>query len=121
MRSYHFGGKKVQYLSGDVWDTNSWSRLEGSRFNLVFSDALHSPEAILFEFEMLVKYGLLGDRFVIVWDDLEGKMKKAFYKIVRKYHEKFNIRDIYLLQVNGWIGENERPHSVGIISNFELG
>ena len=37
--------------------------MEGNQFNLVFSDALHTPEAILFEFEMLAKYGLLADKF----------------------------------------------------------
>ena len=120
LKTYTFGNKNVRYLSGDVWDAHSWARLENGRFNMIFSDALHSPEAILFEFEMLVKYRLTAERFVIVWDDLEGKMKNAFYKIARKYDETFNIKDIYLLQVNGWIGENERPHAVGIISNFPI-
>jgi len=120
LKTYTFAGNNVRYLSGDVWDTNSWARLENGRFNMIFSDALHSPEAILFEFEMLVKYRLTAEKFVIVWDDLEGKMRKAFYKIARKYNELFNIQDIYLLQVNGWIGENERPHTVGIISNFTI-
>jgi hypothetical protein len=120
LNTYRFKDKNVRYLSGDVWDSNSWARMEGNRFNMIFSDALHSPEAILFEFEMLVKYRLTAEKFVIVWDDLEGKMKNAFYKIARRYDETFNIKDIYLLQVNGWIGENERPHAVGIISNFAI-
>ncbi|HLZ86103.1 MAG TPA: class I SAM-dependent methyltransferase, partial [Puia sp.] len=118
LSSYTYRDKKVGYLSGDVWDVNSWSKLEGNRFNLVFSDALHTPKAILFEFEMLVKYRLLDDRFVIVWDDLVGKMKNSFFKIIRKYNKVYQIKDIYLLEINGWVGENEGPHSVGIISNF---
>jgi len=118
LKNYQFGAKKVSYLSADVWDVNSWSKLQGSKFNLVFSDALHTPEAILFEFEMLVKFGLLGEKFVIVWDDLEGKMERSFHKIIRKYNEVYGIRDIYLLKINGWVGENERAHTVGIISNF---
>ncbi|HXB06182.1 MAG TPA: class I SAM-dependent methyltransferase [Puia sp.] len=118
LSEFTYRNKRVNYLSGDVWDANSWARLEGSRFNLVFSDALHTPKAILFEFEMLVKYRLLDDRFIIVWDDLVGKMKNSFFKIIRKYNKVYQIKDIYLLEINGWVGENEGPHSVGIISNF---
>jgi len=118
LSEFSFNSKKVSYLSADVWDSNSWAKMEGDQFNLVFSDALHTPEAILFEFEMLVKYGLLADKFIIVWDDLVGKMQKSFFKIIRRYNEVYGIKDIYLLDINGWVGENEGPHSVGIISNF---
>jgi hypothetical protein len=120
LKTYAFGDKKVAYLSADVWDEGSWERLQGQKFNIVFSDALHTPKAILFEFKMLEKYGLLDDRFVIVWDDLVGKMQDSFYKIIRRYNAAYCIRDIYLVPVNGWVGQHESPHSVGIISNFEF-
>lgn len=112
--------RQIAYLSADVWDEASWARLKGNKYNIVFSDALHTPQAILYEFKMLEKYGLLDDRFVIVWDDLVGKMKNSFFRIIRRYNERYGIKDIYLLEVNGWIGVNEGPHSVGIISNFEF-
>lgn len=118
LSAFQYKSNTVSYLSGDVWDTNSWAKLEGNKFNLVFSDALHTPKAILFEFEMLVKYGLLADKFVIVWDDLVGKMTNSFFKIFRKYNKVYQVKDIYLLEINGWVGQNEGPHSVGIISNF---
>jgi hypothetical protein len=118
LSEFTYKNKNVSYLSADVWDTNSWAKMEGNKFNLVFSDALHTPQAILFEFEMLVKYRLLDERFVIVWDDLVGKMQKSFFRIIRKYNEVYGIKDIYLLDINGWVGNNEGPHSVGIISNF---
>ena len=120
LKNYTFGDKKAAYLSADVWDEGSWEKLKGNKYNIVFSDALHSPKAILFEFKMLEKYQLLDDRFVIVWDDLVGKMQDSFYKIIRRYNEAYGIRDIYLLKVNGWVGEHEEPHTVGIISNFTL-
>lgn len=120
LKKFDYKGQQVNYLCADVWDENSWSKLEGNKYNLVFSDALHTPKAILFEFEMLVKYQLLDEKFVIVWDDLVGKMKNSFFKIIKKYDQKYQIRDIYLLNINGWIGEHEKPHSVGIISNFIL-
>jgi hypothetical protein len=119
-KKYEFEGAEVNYLCADVWDENSWSKLKGKKFNIVFSDALHTPQAILFEFEMLVKYELLDEQFVIVWDDMVGKMKNSFYKIIRKYDKLYNIQDIYLLSINGWVGQNEAAHSVGIISNFKL-
>jgi hypothetical protein len=120
IRRFSFHDKIINYVSADVWDEKSWSMLKGSKYNLVFSDALHTPEAILFEFEMLVKYELLADQFIVIWDDLVGKMKDAFLAIIRKYDRVYRIKDAYLISVNGWIGQHERPHSVGIISNFEI-
>ena len=120
LAQYNYKEALVQYLSADVWDENSWKKLEGNKFNIIFSDALHTPEAILFEFEMIVKYGLLDSKFIIVWDDLVGKMKKSFFKIIKKYDKSFGIKEIYFLKINGWVGQHEEPHSVGIISNFNL-
>lgn len=117
---FEFNGKEVNYLCADVWDENSWAKLQGNKFNLIFSDALHSHKAILFEFEMLVKYNLLDKKFVIVWDDLVGKMRNSFFKIIKKYNNNYQIKDVYLLNINGWVGQNESPHTVGIISNFPL-
>jgi hypothetical protein len=120
VKSYGFRDMNVSYLSADVWDEASWAKLKGNKYNIVFSDALHTPEAILFEFEMLVKYDLLDEKFVIFWDDLVGKMKRSFYKIIKKYKKVYQIQDIYLLQINGWVGEHEIPHSVGLISSFAI-
>jgi hypothetical protein len=119
-KKFTYKDKPVNYISADVWDENSWSKLQGNKFNLVFSDALHSAEAILFEFEMLTKYSLLDDKFVIVWDDLVGEMETAFYDIIKKYNYKYSIKDKYLLKINGWVGQHEEKHSVGIISNFKI-
>ena len=120
LNAYSYKGNAVKYLCADVWDENSWSKLEGNKYNFIFSDALHSPEAILFEFRMLVKYKLLDKYFIIVWDDLVGKMKNSFYSIIRKYNEAYSIKEIYLLEINGWVGEHEKAHSVGIISSFDF-
>ncbi len=120
LKSYNFRQNKIRYLCADVWDQNSWAKLKGHRYNLIFSDALHTPEAILFEFEMLAKFELLDEKFIIVWDDLVGKMKNSFYRIIRKYHQAYRLKEIYLLEINGWVGEHEKAHSVGIISSFDF-
>lgn len=117
---YLYKQKEVNYLSADVWDERSWARLKGEKFNLVFSDALHTPKAILFEFEMLVKYDLLDDRFVMVWDDLVGKMKNSFFRILKKYDKKYQVKESCLVNMNGWVGEHEAPHTNGIIANFSF-
>ena len=120
LTSYKYFKKNIAYVCGDVWDSSSWKKLSGQKFNVIFSDALHTPEAIQFEFEQIVKNSLLDENFIILWDDLEGEMEIAFYKIIRKYKKYFNIKEIYLLKLNGWIGEHERKHNIGIISNFNF-
>ena len=120
LKNLKFSDKDINYLCADVWDENSWAKLKGNKYNIVFSDALHSSKAILFEFEMLAKYELLDEKFIIVWDDLIGKMRKAFFKIIRNYDKKYQIKDVYLVPLNGWVGQFENPHSVGIISNFPI-
>ncbi len=120
IKEFSYKSNKVAYVSGDVWDEGSWRQLKENKFNLIFSDALHSPEALLFEFEMIFKYDLLADKFIIFWDDLEGRMQNSFFKIIKKYDKEYLIKDVYLLKVNGWIGENERRHTVGIVSNFTI-
>lgn len=110
----------INYISGDVWDENNWAKMGNSHFNLIFSDALHTPEAIIFEFEMLVKYNLCAEKFVIIWDDIVGGMQDAFFEIYKKYNKEFNAKEYYLIKTNGWIGQYEEEHSIGIISNFKF-
>lgn len=113
---------QVSYLNGDVFDEVSWKALEGKQFNIIFSDALHSPEALLKEYEMICKYNLLDrDEFLLIWDDLGGNMSNTFNVIWNDLKLKYNLRDeskqIFLL--NGWIGKNEYKHEIGIIMNFK--
>lgn len=108
---------QVKYLAGDVLDEGCWKELskEGP-FNLIFSDALHTTEALIWEYEMLVKYDLLNENdLIICWDDLEGEMLDAFHHItsslVKKRRKRGGHR--FLMSIKGWMGENERDHCVG--------
>ncbi|WP_431216016.1 hypothetical protein ACQ86N_16025 [Puia sp. P3] len=47
-------------------------------------------------------------------------MQKSFFRIIKKYNDVYGIKEVFLVDINGWVGENEGPHSVGIISNFEF-
>jgi len=72
---------KIYYLAGDIYDESCWSKLQGRKFNIIFSDALHIPDAPLYEFKMLKKYNLLADKFMIFWDDLNHGLERSFIHI----------------------------------------
>jgi len=111
----------VKYLSGDILDENSWQKLNGHKFNLIFSDALHDPNALLFEFKMIQKYKLLNnDEFIIMWDDLGGEMTISFMKIWFELKRKYNLRkkNMFMINLRGWLGVNEAYHTYGVI-HFE--
>ncbi|WP_146131523.1 hypothetical protein [Merismopedia glauca] len=109
----------VTYISGDVFDENSWKCLSGKKFNIIFSDALHCPKALLYEWEMIKKYDLLDrDEFVIFWDDLGGEMEKSFVEIWTEISQMYNLSNHHKVRVklNGWLGL--KVHQIGIIMNF---
>jgi hypothetical protein len=117
---YEANQNTVSYLSGDILDENSWKRLWGQKFNLVFSDALHDPEALLFEWKMIEKYRLLNDNeFVIAWDDLGGLMTISFIRIFAEIRKRYRLqrRNGFLTHCRGWLGVNEPEHAIGIIVN----
>ncbi len=115
---YKFGSNRIRYVSGDVFDNNSWARLRGEKFNLIFSDAFHSPYAIEFEYSMLKKHKLLDPSgFVMIWDDLGGSMTKPFLKIYNDLKLIYGLeaRNVALNRYRGWFGQHEGKHLVGIV------
>jgi len=112
------GKGRVRYLNGDIWDEASWQRLRHEKFNVIFSDAFHDPNAVLFEFEMLRALELLDlDAFVLVWDDLSGGTTRSFFRIFSELKRRLGAGNVRLdvMTVNGWLGMNEHPHTVGVI------
>ena len=110
-------------MAGDIWDENSWPKLSGKKFNLVFADALHDPKALLWEYEMIEKYSLLDENFIYFWDDLNNGLENSFKTIVGDLKVKRWIKNdkIYLIKINGWLGNNYHlKPDVGIISNLKL-
>ncbi len=111
----------MAYLSGDILDENSWRRLSGRKFNLIFSDALHDPKALLFEWEMIERYKLLNeDEFVMIWDDLGGEMTISFIRIWSRIRDRYGPHKPRKLvtQCRGWLGVNEPEHIIGIITSI---
>jgi hypothetical protein len=122
LSKFTYNNNNVNYLAGDIWDENSWSKLKGNKFNIIFSDALHDPEALLWEYKMIKKYDLLADDFIFFWDDLNAGLKESFEFIANdlKVANKKITNKPYYLKLNGWLGVNEHQHEVGIISNITL-
>jgi hypothetical protein len=123
LSSYKFGSNTIDYLAGDIWDEVSWSKLKGEKFNIIFSDALHDPKALLWEYKMIKKYGLLAETFIYIWDDLNNGLEDSFKIITRdiKKERKLDNSKISLIKINGWLGENYHlKHDVGIITSIEL-
>lgn len=114
---YALNQNRIKYISGDIFDENSWRRLAGSKYNIIFSDAFHSPDALLHEYEMIKKYGLLDeDEFLLVWDDLQGQMENSFNNIWVDLIQKYNLKEDnkLRLRLSGWLGLN--VHEIGIVT-----
>ena len=112
----------IDYISADIFDEKGWEKLRNKNFNLILSDASHTPEAILFEYEMMEKYHIFNrDSFIIFWDDLGGKMTESFLSIITHMKKKYNINrtNCYLLELSGWIGQQEFKHQIGIIDKSD--
>lgn len=120
LTTYYYAKRnnEISYLSGDIFDENSWKRLSGNKYNLFYSDAFHTPDALIYEYEMITKYLLIDDEeFILVWDDLHEEMEKSFDKIWHKLQKKYNLKENNRLRIglNGWLGQNEFIHEIGII------
>jgi hypothetical protein len=114
---YKLGGNSVEYVAGDLFDGATWERLRGKAFNLIFSDAFHSPEALLMEWENISRLQLLADGpFAMVWDDLTTDgMRRAFYEIAVAVTRRRPTSLVSLELLQGWVGKREDLHPIGII------
>jgi len=112
-------GSQVLYLAGDVNDELLWQQLRGHRFNLIFSDALHSPEGLRTEYLAWKENKLLDERqCTIVWDDLDRlEMRAEFHNIaidlVRETEPSRRVASVEFYR--GWVGVHEYRHVIGIL------
>lgn len=127
MRWYRYGTNQIGYLQGDIASVDDWSALAGARFNLILSDACHQPEMLRQEFVMLQRYGLLDPAgFVMVWDDLDrredGAITRAFLDIAHVLQLGHGAPSdaCFRLELNGWLGQHEHKHTIGVINNIGL-
>jgi hypothetical protein len=114
---YRLDGNRVEYVAGDLFQSATWQRLRGRKFNLVFSDAFHSPEALLMEWENISRLQLLAEGpFAMIWDDLSSKgMRDAFYQIAGALKRSRAKVAVSLEFYQGWVGKRERLHPIGLV------
>ncbi len=78
---------RFAYVQGDQFDTRTWAAMKPRRFNFVFSDGVHTPEALLSELDFLLEHDLLdlSGPFTMYWDDLQHiTMQTAFVQCAER-------------------------------------
>jgi hypothetical protein len=110
-------GNKINYICADIFDERAWQLLAGGGFSLVLSDALHTPQALDFEWRQMTKLNIFSPKkLMIMWDDLDGEMKDWFdaKRPDIAGHLGVNIQNVSTLFLNGWLGRREFPHRLGL-------
>ena len=121
---YHSKGKnEIYYFKNNVLSKDGadiFKKLLDEKVNVIFSDALHSKEGILSEYENIIKSNL-SDNFYYYFDDLnmydveEGV--NEIYKDLKSSNP--NIK-YYSFWTYGWIGQYEKLHKIGLITTFDI-
>ena len=74
---------------------------------------------MLAEFDFLIK-NILDTSFIIYYDDLNKNIENAFENIVKDLSSKYpKIKAVSFL-INGWLGQNEKMHRNGFITNTDF-
>lgn len=114
---------EIFYFKGDVLsqkDLYEFNNTLSYKFNLIFSDALHTPEGLQSEFDNIIIPNLSSE-FLIYYDDLDFKgLENKFIEIGLNLNKLYQNISLYTFKVNGWVGQNEMPHKNGIITNLNL-
>ena len=114
---------KLFYFQGsvlDLNDTNKFNNYFNQKFNIIFSDALHTPEGVMSEYENIISKKL-DSEFILYFDDLDfpGLQEVAeeiFNDLSKKRKELFFTS----FKIYGWVGQYEKMHTNGIISNINF-
>lgn len=114
---------KLTYFRGSVLNQDHlkiFNKNINEKFDIVFSDALHTPEGVMSEYTNIISNNL-NDDFILYFDDLDFpglfEVVKDIYKEIKslKNNVTFTTFKIY-----GWIGQYEKMHKNGIISNLDF-
>ena len=120
IQNFTFNENKITYFKGDVFYKNDLENFKTmfKKANFIFSDAHHSYNGLISEYENLINNSL-DTYFILYYDDLKGELLKAFLEISNKLSHKYNLTTLTFL-INGWVGSNEKMHRNGIISNLDV-
>lgn len=115
------------YYVGDVlneFQTMEFSSNLNSKFDFIYSDALHTQEGVEAEFKNLIQNNLNHD-FIIYYDDLDidwdiPTVEAAVFNIFRKLKKVDKNIKLFTFWINGWLGQYESMHKNAIITNIDL-
>ena len=114
---------ELVYFQGSVLerkDTNNFNKyINNKKFNFIFSDALHEPDAVFQEYENLIKNNL-DDEFILYFDDLDFEGLDTTVQISIMSGKEYKNLYFTTFYVNGWIGQHEKLHKNGIISTIDF-
>ena len=122
-------GGELHYLASDEFNLEGWLRLRAlagqSPFELIYSDAFHTGDALLFEAKQLLQLGLINfNNFAIVWDDCVGDMLTdaacPILQILRKAGVHAPKISFAVYNIGGWLGVNEAEHGTCIATTLNL-
>lgn len=120
-----FSNKECEniYFQGNVLDSRDiqhFHKKYTKKFNFVFSDALHTSEGILNEYELIYR-DFLQDNFIIYFDDLDfSDLLHTAKKIALDLKNYYPDVEFITFKTFGWIGSNEPMHLNGLITNLKI-
>lgn len=114
----------LNYFQGSVLNSRNAEEFISKfpdKFEFIFSDALHTPEAIRSEYELIIKKSIATD-FIIYYDDLDFiGLEEEILKIKADISKDINQKIYFFtFQIYGWIGQYEKLHKNGIITNINI-
>ena len=90
------------------------------KINVVFSDALHSEEGIISEYENIVRNNL-SNEFIYYFDDLNmNDVQSGVEKVFKDIKIKNEKARFYSFWTYGWIGQYEKLHKIGLITTLDI-
>jgi len=90
------------------------------KINVVFSDALHSEEGIISEYENIVRNNL-SKEFIYYFDDLNmNDVQSGVEKVFKDIKIKNEKARFYSFWTYGWIGQYEKLHKIGLITTLDI-
>jgi len=125
-----FRGNTFGYVDCDEFDLVGWRGIKdlvtslgrGATFQVIFSDALHSVQAIRFELDRIMDLELLDrQEFAYIWDDMGQRVPPLCERVVE--YADINVRhkiSCVVAKIPGWFGVNEKPHNIAIITTLNI-
>lgn len=120
---------KFFYVTCDEFDKVGWRRLESlitsfksPSFQVVFSDALHTTEAINLELDQIFLHQLLNrESFAYVWDDMGADVPPFCERLVNYAAPHVRTRISCVIgKLPGWFGINEPDHMIALITTLDI-